>query len=105
MTADRVEAKTVHEQLLRLVQRSDARVLGEGNALLPRLVEIFVKVLAKGDKLVESPVAAEMAALLRQMQAALPADVFAGFVAALKPKQQQILQGLLAGNAQPPGGG
>jgi hypothetical protein len=54
-------------------------------------------VLAKGDKLVEPEVAQQMAGLLKQMQAALPAEVFQGFVAALKPKQQQRLQEVLAG--------
>ena len=56
-----------------------------------------LQVLAKGDKLVEAEVAQQMAGLLKQMQAALPAEVFQGFVAALKPKQQQRLQEVLAG--------
>ena len=55
------------------------------------------QVLAKGDKLVEPEAAQQMAGLLKQMQAALPAEVFQGFVAALKPKQQQRLQEVLAG--------
>ena len=54
------------------------------------------QVLAKGDKLVEGDVAQQMAVLLKQMQAALPADVFQRCVAALKPKQQLRLQALLA---------
>ena len=44
----------------------------------------------------ESEVAQQMAVLLKQMQAALPADVFQRCVAALKPKQQLRLQALLA---------
>jgi hypothetical protein len=32
-----------------------------------------------------------------KLQAALPAEVFQGFVASLKPKQQQRLQAVLAG--------
>ncbi|PSC74524.1 ARM repeat-containing [Micractinium conductrix] len=96
LKGDLIEAKAVHKQLLGFIQRSDPRVLGDNNANLPKIVEVFVKVLAKGDKLVEEDVAKQMAALLKQMQAALPAEVFAGFVAGLKPKQQQRLQEVLS---------
>lgn len=95
LKGDTLEAKAVHKQLLGFIQRSDARILGDNNANLPKIVEVFVKVLAKGDKLVEPEAAAQMATLLKQMQAALPADVFQGFVSALKPKQQQRLQAVL----------
>ncbi|KAL4452685.1 hypothetical protein ABPG75_008347 [Micractinium tetrahymenae] len=94
---DLVEAKVVHKQLLGFIQRSDPRILGESNTNLPKIVEVFVKVLAKGDKLVEADVAKQMAVLLKQMQAALPAEVFQGLLAGLKPKQQQRLQEVLSG--------
>lgn len=42
--APAVEAKVVHAQLLRFIQASDPRILGQGNANLPRIVEVFVKV-------------------------------------------------------------
>ncbi|KAL4418687.1 hypothetical protein ABPG77_008696, partial [Micractinium sp. CCAP 211/92] len=54
-------------------------------------------VLAKGDKLVDADVAQQMAVLLKQMQAALPAEVFQSLLAGLKPKQQQRLQEVLSG--------
>jgi hypothetical protein len=54
------------------------------------------QVLAKGDKLVDADVSPQMATLLKQMQAHLPPGVFAGCVAALKPKQQQRLQDILS---------
>jgi importin-5 len=101
ITADEIEARVVHAQLLRLVQKSDPRVLGVGNANLQKLVEVMVRVLAKGDKLIDSENAGGMATLLRQMQAALPAEVFNGFVASLKPKQQATLQAVLSGQAVP----
>ncbi|KAI7835878.1 hypothetical protein COHA_010225 [Chlorella ohadii] len=96
LKADGVEARVVHKQLLGFIQRSDPRILGDNNANLPKIVEVFVKVLAKGDKLVDADVSKQMAALLKQMQAALPAEVFQGFVASLKPKQQQRLQEVLS---------
>jgi hypothetical protein len=94
---DEVEAKEVHAQLLRFLRASDARILGEGNAHLPRLVDALVQVLARGEALVKREDAEGMAVLLRQMQGALPAEVFAGFVAALKPKQRATLQAVLEG--------
>jgi hypothetical protein len=42
--ADTVEAKVVHKQLLGFIQRSDPRILGDNNANLPKIVEVFVKV-------------------------------------------------------------
>jgi hypothetical protein len=97
VTEDEVEAKVVHAQLLRFLQASDPRILGEGNANLPALVGVLVRVLARGEALAEPADAAGMAALLRQMQSALPAEVFAGFVGALKPKQQATLRAVLEG--------
>lgn len=58
----------VHAQLVRFIQASDRRVLGENNANLPRIVEVFVKVLGKGEKLVDGDTARAMAVLLHQMQ-------------------------------------
>ncbi|KAL4855412.1 Importin-5 [Chlorella vulgaris] len=95
LKGDTVEARVVHKQLVGFIQRSDPRILGDSNANLPKIVEVFAKVLAKGDKLVDADVSPQMATLLKQMQAHLPPGVFAGCVAALKPKQQQRLQDIL----------
>lgn len=100
LRADTVEAKAVHEQLLRFLDRSDARVLGDVNQHLPRVVQVLVEVLSKGDELVEPEAAARMVALLQQMQAALPPDVFASFCAALPPAGQANLQAMLQGGGQ-----
>ena len=94
---DKVEAKVVHAQLLRLLRASDPRILGENNCHLPKLVEIIVRVLAKGKDLVDDEDSAGMVVLLKQMQGALPQATFNGFVAALKPKQQATLAALLEG--------
>jgi hypothetical protein len=93
---DEIEAKEAHGQLLRMLQASDTRILGENNAHLPKLVEIIVKVLSKGETLVKKEDAGGLLTLLKQMHGALPADVFNGFVAALKPKEQTTLQSLLS---------
>jgi hypothetical protein len=97
LTEDAIEAKVVHAQLLRLLQKSDPRILGDSNANLPRLVDIMVQVLARGTALVEEEVGRQMAVLLQQMQGVLPPEVFAGFVGQLKPKQQATLQAVLSG--------
>ena len=52
----------------------------------------------QGDKLAKAEDVAGLAAVLRQMQPALPEGVFAGHVAALKPKQQARLQAALQGH-------
>ncbi|KAL4539354.1 hypothetical protein Ndes2437B_g02265 [Nannochloris sp. 'desiccata'] len=96
---DEIEAKVVHAQLLRLLRASDPRILGENNAHLPKLVEVIVRVLAKGKALIEDEDAAGMVMLLKQMQGALPAETFNGFIGALKPKQQSTLASLLDGKA------
>ena len=74
-------------------------MLGQDNANLPAIVDVLVQVLAAGDELVGAADGARAAELLRQMQVALPAEVFAGFVMRLKPKQQAALQAVLAGQA------
>lgn len=94
---DETEAKVVHGQLLRLVLASDPRILGANNANLPKIVEVMVRVLAKGEKLVSAEDAQGMVELLKKMQGMLPAEMFNGFVASLKPKQQATLQAVLEG--------
>lgn len=68
VTEDREEAKSVHAQLVRFLQHSDPRILGEGNANLPKLVQILVQVLAKGNKLIDADAAVAAVTLLKQMQ-------------------------------------
>ena len=97
---DEVEAKVVHAQLLRLLRNSDPRILGDNHAHLPKLVEIMVQVLSKGKTLVEDEDAQGMVVLLKQMQGALPQEVFSGFVSALKPKQQSTLTAVLEGRPE-----
>jgi len=92
---DEDEAKAAHKRLVKLVQQSDHRILGDNNANLPKIVSILVTVLGKGGDLVDDETQKQMVILLRQMQAALPADVFNGFVAQMKPKQIKRLEALL----------
>jgi hypothetical protein len=96
---DEEEAKEAHGLLLRLVRASDPRILGGSNANLPKLVDIMVRVLAKGELLVKPEDAAGMVTLLKQMQGALPVEMFNMYVEALKPKQRATLQNILSGSA------
>jgi hypothetical protein len=46
LKGDAVEAAAQHELLVKLVAGQDARILGEGNAHLPKIVSVFVQVRA-----------------------------------------------------------
>ncbi len=73
------------------------RVLGENNKHLHKIVQVMVEVLSKGNELIEPAAAHRMVTLLKQMQQALPADVFQSFFAQLEPAAQANLQGVLQG--------
>lgn len=86
----------MHGQLLRFVRAGDARILGEQNANLPQVAKILVQALGKGDKLITIPDIPVAAGVLKQMQGAIGAETFQSLVAALKPKQQAVLQEALS---------
>jgi hypothetical protein len=44
LKGDAVEAQSQHELLVKLVSAQDARILGEGNAHLPKILSVFVQV-------------------------------------------------------------
>ncbi|KAK9810031.1 hypothetical protein WJX72_003666 [[Myrmecia] bisecta] len=95
LTSDVVEAKAVHAQLVRFIEASDPRILGEGNAHLAKIVQILVQVLSKKPDLAEAETIAKMVLLLQQMQSSLPQAVFQGFFAQLKPHERDTLQKLM----------
>jgi hypothetical protein len=80
------------------LQARDARVLGAGNQAVPHLVGAMVAVLGRGTKLVAGDVGLRMAALLQQLQAAVPAEVATQAVARLNSKQQARLQAYMSGS-------
>ena len=54
---------------------SACRILGSGNTNLPKVAAILMKVVARGTDLAEEDTLAKAAALLRQLQSTLPAEV------------------------------
>eukprot|EP00884_Botryococcus_braunii_P020479 jgi/Botrbrau1/7114/Bobra.0165s0131.1 len=95
LTHDTVEARIVHDQLLRLVEKGDTRVLGRDNSNLHVIFAIFARILAKGTDLVEADVAKRMAVVLQQMHANMRPEVVTQVVSRLKPKEQNALQQIL----------
>jgi hypothetical protein len=90
LVEDEEEARIVHPQLVRLVSANDSRILGQGNSNLPKIMEVLIRVVGSGEKLVQANDVPEMATLINQLRGAFP-DHFESCVGALKPKQQEAL--------------
>ncbi|CAD7695704.1 unnamed protein product [Ostreobium quekettii] len=97
---DTVEAKSVHAQLVAMVESGDTRVLGDSNKNLPQVIDVFVQVLGHGREVVAKDVGARMVALMNQMQGSLPAEVVQASLAKLSSKQQQAFQSWMAGSSE-----
>ncbi|BDA40930.1 Importin-5 [Coccomyxa sp. Obi] len=101
LVEDKVEARHVHAQLVRHIQASDARVLGENNKNLGKIVAVLAKCIGKGsggkDGLVDSETWRSIVTLLQQMNSSLPAQVMQGFYSQLKPKERTRLEAALSG--------
>jgi hypothetical protein len=92
---DQLEAKIVHEYLLRLVEKSDPDLLGPGQQNLPKVIAVFAEVLTEKD-LVSDAAAARIRALLRHLQNTLPIEVVRATFGAMQPAQQAALQSALS---------
>ncbi len=90
LMADDEEAKVVHPQLVRLVSSNDTRILGQSNANLPKIMEVLVKVLGHGDKLISAEDTPAAVALVKQLNDAVP-GVLERSLSALKAKQQEAV--------------
>jgi len=96
LEADEAEASVAHEQLVRLVEASDPRILGDANSNLASILRVFVAVLARRTDLASETTLRRMVTLVQQMRTALPPQVFEGLVGQMTPKQQATLQSVLA---------
>ena len=98
LRADLVEARASHARLVRLVDGSDALLLGAGNARLPAVVAALAGIAARGPGGgTDQATLARATALLAQMQAALPTGVMAAATAGLGAQEQAALAAALAG--------
>lgn len=96
LKGDLVEAKIVHEQLCKMVERSDPFLLGPNNQYLSKIISVFAEVLSAGTELAAEQTAARMVRLLKQLQQTLHPDALAATWSVLDPQQQATLQSILA---------
>ena len=94
LTEDDEEARVVHPQLVRLVSANDTRILGPSNANLAKIMEVLVKVLWHGEKLISAEDAPAAVALVKQLNGAVP-GAFESSLSTLKPKQQEAVMAML----------
>lgn len=93
LTADHVEAQSQHELLVRLLEARDVRVLGQGNQNLVKVVQVLVRVLGGGTRLISGDVGKRAAGLLHQLQGSgVPPEAVQAAIAALTAKQQLVFQ-------------
>jgi len=102
LRSDLAEARTSAARLVRLVESSDARVLGVGNAGLPAVVRALAGVVGAagraggaGAASAEPETVARAAALLKQMQGALPPAVMSAATQGLRPAEMAALTAAL----------
>jgi hypothetical protein len=94
LKADKNEAKVVHDQLCRFLERQDPRL----NAHLPRIVFVLSKVLSEGTTVVSDASRNKLIGILQKVAQTLPAEAIQQQAAQLDQKAQQVLQAALAGN-------
>lgn len=87
---DESEARVMHSALLRLVQKGDARVMGENLSNLGRVLAIVMDVL--GTAFVDDDFARLAIGVIKGMQTQYPAEVLQGAAAVLSEEQRQKLQ-------------
>jgi hypothetical protein len=87
---DDEEARVVHPQLVRLVSSNDMRILGQSNANLPKIMEVLVKILGQGEKLISAEDTPAAVALVKQLNGVVP-GVFERSMSGMKPKQQEAI--------------
>lgn len=92
---DEEEAKVVHPQLIRFVSTNDARILGQSNCNIPKILEILVKIIGHGDKLVKQEDLPAIVTLAKQLNGIAP-GVLDSCVSSLKPKQQEFVMKALS---------
>ena len=102
LTEDRVEARNVHAQLMRLLESNGQALMGASYEHLPRVVSVLADVLPTSGlsaklRLVEPEVAAKMKAFLVQMQSSLPQDKLSAAWGILSAEKQAALQTALQG--------
>ena len=92
LKADKNEAKVVHDQLCRFLEKGDPRLLGKDNANLPRVVFILAKILSEGTTVVSAESRNKLIPILQKIVHSLPQEAIQQQAAQLPPKAQAVLQ-------------
>lgn len=91
--ADDTEAVVIHAAIVRLVQNSDPRIMGENGSNLPKILSIFTSII--GTPLIDEQYARMAADVIRGMQSKYPAALLQGAMAHLSEEQRQKLQAVV----------
>ena len=97
LTEDKVEARAVHTQLVRMLEANDPHLLGPNSEHLGSVVKVFATALPTAGlseklQLCTVECAGKMKALLMQMQGSVPPETLTRAWSAITPEQQQALQ-------------
>lgn len=100
LTEDTVEARVVHEQLVRMLTAGDPHLLGANNEHLAKVVKVFATAMPTANlseklQLCTVETCAKMKVLLGQMQTGMAEQLGAAF-AQLAPEEQAGLQAAMA---------
>jgi hypothetical protein len=98
---EEVEARLVHDQLVRLLEGGDPHLLGTNQEHLGRVVQVFAAAmptakLSEKLQLCTEECALKMKAILMQMQTSVPTDTLAKAWSVLGAEQQAALQAAMA---------
>ncbi|QDZ25046.1 importin beta [Chloropicon primus] len=97
LKADKNEAKVVHDQLCRFLEKGDARIVGKDNANLPVIVAILCKILAEGTSVVNPETRNKLIAILQKVLQTVPKEVVHQQHAQLPQKAQKVLEAAASG--------
>ena len=97
LTEDKVEARAVHEQLVRMLEKNDPHLLGPNSEHLGSVVKVFATALptaSLSDKLqlCTPETARKMKVILMQMQGSVPPETLSRAWSSITAEQQQALQ-------------
>ena len=101
LTEDKVEARLVHDQLVRLLEKGDPHLLGPAQEHLGAVVKVFATAmptakLSEKLQLCTEECAGKMKAILLQMQASMPPEKLAAAWGGLDGEKQAALQAAMA---------
>eukprot|EP00173_Palmaria_palmata_P001287 Plantae.Rhodophyta-Palmaria_palmata.ctg1700.p2 GENE.Plantae.Rhodophyta-Palmaria_palmata.ctg1700~~Plantae.Rhodophyta-Palmaria_palmata.ctg1700.p2 ORF type:complete len:108 (+),score=23.01 Plantae.Rhodophyta-Palmaria_palmata.ctg1700:28-351(+) len=86
---DEAEARVVHGALVRFMERSDPRIVGENARNLPKVLSVIADII--GTPHLTEEYTARAVQVIKQIQTTYPADLLAAATASLSDEQKQKL--------------